>query len=310
MTTAPTRGDLYARVTAQIIAALEAGPEPYVCPWHQLTQPPRNLVSARPYRGLNTLLLWAASQAHGFISPTWATFSQWAARGSPVRKGERATHIVFWKPRADDQPGLSAAGGDDARPSRGGFVARTFAVFNAAQVTGPPAELLERLSDVDRHARAERFFAALPLEVRHGGEQAYYDRAADRIQLPPYDRFLSAARYYATRAHESVHATGAPHRLGRDLSGRFGTEAYAMEELVAELGAAFVCASLGLAAEPRPDHAAYIANWLTVFRADTRAIFTAASAAQRAADWLERAARASPAPSRVLSRLPGQRRAR
>lgn len=126
----------------------------------------------------------------------------------------------------------------------------------------------------------------LGAQIAEGGTRAFYRPSTDEICVPPFRAFRDAASFYATLAHEATHWTGAPARLARDLSGRFGSDAYAVEELVAELGAAFLCADLGLASEPRLDHAGYIANWLQVLKNDPRAIFTAAAKAQAAADWM------------------------
>jgi antirestriction protein ArdC len=292
------RADLYATVTGKIIAALERGEQTYTFPWHTVPGPPRNAISGRAYRGINTLLLWLTGHAEGYATPLWATFNQWAERGRPVRKGEHATTVIFWNTRpggdgrATDAPQsgtsttVTATGDTDATVGRRPFLARAYAVFNAAQVHDFVTPDIPTLADNERAAVADHFFANLPLSAHHGGEVACYRPISDTIHLPPFAAFVDANAYYATRAHESVHATGAPHRLHRDLSGRFKSETYAVEELVAELGAAFLCADLGLAPEPRPDHAAYIASWLKVLRGDTRAIFTAATHAQRAVDWL------------------------
>ena len=142
------------------------------------------------------------------------------------------------------------------------------------------------LPEVQRIDHAEAFFAALDADIRHGGNRACYVPALDQIRMPPFEAFRDPVAYYATLAHEAMHLTGHPSRCARDLSGRFGDESYAVEELVAELGAAFVCADLALTPEPRPDHAAYVASWLKVLRSDKRAIFTAAAKSQAAADWM------------------------
>ncbi|MGA0602974.1 ArdC family protein [Caulobacter sp. KR2-114] len=293
------RRDLHAEVAGKIIAALQqaqASGEAFVRPWHVNSGRACNLVTGKPYRGVNTLITWAAATEHGYTDPTWASFQQWRAHGCPVRRGEKATTIIFWQPRPGGGGGAdssSAAGpervgsgpADAERPSRR-FIARAFAIFNAAQVEGyvpPPGP---RLTDAARIARAEAFFDALPLTVTHGGDRACYRPVTDTIALPPFAAFRDAIAYYAVRAHESIHATGAPHRLDRDLTGRFGSEAYAFEELIAELGAAFICADLALTPEPRPDHAHYLASWVQVLQDDPRAIFTAAGHAQTAADWL------------------------
>lgn len=292
-----SRPDLYATVTNQIIAAIEAGRGTHTFPWQRVSGPPENIASRRRYRGINTLLLWLTGQAQGYATPHWATFKQWQELGHPVMKGEKATTVVFWKQlgRGDDTASDDTPGRGQGRP----FVARAYFVFNAAQVQGYTAPTITPLSGATRNAAAEAFFASLPLTVHHGGGQAFYQPATDTVVLPPYADFKDANGYYATRGHESVHATGAPHRLDRNLSGRFGTHAYACEELVAELGAAFLCADLGLSAEPRLDHAGYIESWLKVLKGDSRAIFAAAGLAQAAVDWLH-ASRAAAEPAPVL----------
>lgn len=279
-----TTKNLYSTVTQQIVEAIEAGETTFDFPWHTVPGLPKNLASDRSYRGINTLLLWLIGNARGYSTPYWATFRQWVELGHPVRKGEKSATIVFWKQLT---PGGEPATADDessngSRP----FVARAYHVFNAAQVDGYCPPSIPVLSESERNAAAETFFNRLPITVLHDQDCAFYRPSSDSVHLPPFERFGDANAYYATRGHESVHATGAPARLDRDLSGRFGSEAYAMEELVAELGAAFLCADLGLSAEPRPDHAGYIASWLKVLKADNRAVFTAAGKAQAALDWL------------------------
>jgi len=168
---------------------------------------------------------------------------------------------------------------------------KDYTVFNVEQIDGLPAHFTAPaeavLDPVQRIAHAEGFFSATGATVRHGGNQAYYSVASDLVQMPFFETFRDAESYYATLAHELTHWTRHPSRLDRSLGRkRFGDEGYAMEELVAELGAAFLSADLGLTPEPREDHAAYIGNWLNVLKNDKRAIFTAASHAQRAADFL------------------------
>lgn len=170
---------------------------------------------------------------------------------------------------------------------------KVYTVFNVAQMTGLPAQYLTAPAPqgdpLPLLERAERFFAATGAVIRHGGDRAYYSPTLDVIQLPPPEAFRDAESYTAIKAHEAVHWTKAETRLNRDFGGqRFGDAGYACEELVAELGAAFLCADLGITPEPRDDHAAYLANWLRVLRADTRAIFTAAAHAQRAVEYLHR----------------------
>jgi antirestriction protein ArdC len=279
--------DLYARITAQIASAVGDGPGRCELPWHgQQLGLPRNLVSRRPYRGVNTLVLWLTARSRGYGRNEWATFNQWRAKGLHIRRGEKATTVVFWKNLVRSEPLEDEPLGAGA--GRGPLLARAYSVFCIDQVEGAEPQPLQPLPESERDRRAERFFAGLDARVQHDGSEAYYDAKGDSIHLPAFARFKSAPAYYATRAHETVHWSGAKHRLDRDLSGRFGTQSYAMEELVAELGAAFICAELGVPTSPRDDHAPYVASWLRVMTDDPRAIFTASSKAQQAADWLLR----------------------
>jgi antirestriction protein ArdC len=281
-----TRQTVYERITTTVIAAIEAGAGNFAMPWHtdgSDTARPTNIASGRPYRGINTLALWVAAQAAGYGPGIWGTYKQWAERGAQVRKGEKSTLVVFWKINDREQDADDAAAEDTARRR---IVARGYSVFNAAQVDGYAAPAMPVLPEMQRIERAERWFAALGATVREGGSRAFYQPNTDAICLPPFAAFRDPVAYYATLAHEATHWSGHADRCARDLKGRFGSESYAAEELVAELGAAFLCADLALASEPRPDHAAYIASWLKVLRDDPRAIFTAAAKAQAAADWM------------------------
>lgn len=276
---------IYQRITDQIIATIEAGAGNWKMPWHtdgtDITQP-INAASGKAYRGINVIALWATAQACGYTGARWATYKQWQELGAQVRKGETSAPVVFWKIFDKDEEQTEEPAENDRRR----FMARGYSVFNAAQVEGyepPPAVILPPSV---RIGRAEDFFASLGADIRHGGNRAYFQPSTDHIQMPPFEAFRDAVSYYATLSHEGTHWTGVQSRLDRDLTGRFGSESYAAEELVAELGAAFVCGSLGLANEPRPDHAAYVASWLKVLRSDNRAIFTAAAKAQQAADHL------------------------
>ncbi|WP_426960322.1 ArdC family protein [Muricoccus radiodurans] len=304
------RADVYARVTEAIVAAIEAGAArgtDWRMPWHRRRDAgaapalPLNVASRAAYRGVNVLALWAAAEARGYGSGLWGTYRQWSELGGQVRRGERATTVVFWRFPAgvgrDNGAGGDADGGgtgDGEDTPRRGPWARAYAVFNAAQVDGAtlPTDTAPRLPEETRIGTAEAFFSRLPgLDLRHGGTAAFYAPATDHVQVPAFADFRTAEGYYATLAHEVTHWTGHPSRLARDLTGRFGGGAYAAEELVAELGAAFLLASLGLATEPRADHARYVAHWLDLLRGDKRAVFTAAGRAQSAADWLCGAAR-------------------
>ena len=286
------KADLYQRVTAEIIAAIEAGAADYRMPWNTLSRSaaPVNAGSSRPYRGINTLLLWCEAGRRGYSSNRWATYRQWNELGAQVRKSEKSTTVLLWKPIADS--GDRADAGD--QPARQRLLARAFRVFNTDQVDGEDPQPAAHRPTTERITSAEAFFAAQPAAIWHGSDGAFYDRRADMVSMPSFDAFVSAEAYYSVLAHELTHWTGAKSRLDRDLSGRFGSDAYAIEELVAELGAAFTIGYLGLACEPRIDHAPYIASWLRVLRDDPRAILTAASKAQAAADYLIELAEAKP----------------
>jgi antirestriction protein ArdC len=201
-----------------------------------------------------------------------------------VRKGERASIVLYWKQDFRDTNDNDDSEEQEKRAPR--FFASGHPVFNADQVEGYERPTASAEPEKQRISQAEQFFAAIPAEVRHGGNGAYYCPTTDHVQIPNFEQFKKPVSYYSVLAHELTHWTGAPLRLNRDLSARFGDEAYAMEELVAELGAAFVCADLRLENEPRKDHAAYIASWLKVLKSDRRAIFTAASKAQAANDHM------------------------
>jgi antirestriction protein ArdC len=286
--TATEKRDVYARVTTQIIEAIENGAGTWRMPWHtsgRFAFSPINVSSRKPYRGINTVCLWAAAQAKGYEAGEWATYQQWQERGAQVRKGERATTVAFWK-FANSAGETDDSAGDETPRSGRLLFTRGYSVFNAAQVDGyTPAPDPERPMP-ERIAHAEAFFRAAGADLRHGGNQAFYSPAGDYVQMPPFAAFRDAVAYYSTLAHECTHWTASAARCNRELGKRFGDSAYAAEELIAELGAAFTCAHLGLSTEARPDHAQYIQSWLRVLKADKRAIFTAASKAQQAADWL------------------------
>ena len=283
--------DVYERITAQIVAELEQGVRPWLKPWNaehaagRITRPLR--FNGVPYQGINVIMLWSAAVAAGYAAPIWMTFKQAIELGGHVRKGEKGNLVVyadrFRRTELDE-----ATGEETARdiPFMKGYT-----VFNIEQIDGLPehfhAKAEPRLDSVQRIERAESFFAATGADIRHCGNQAYYTVTHDYVQMPPFETFRDAESYYATLAHECTHWTRHPSRLDREFGRkRWGDEGYAMEELVAELGSAFLSADLDLTPEPRADHAAYIASWLKVLKNDKRAIFTAAGHAQRAADFL------------------------
>ena len=284
------RQDLYSRVTNAIIADLENGVRPWAKPWSAdhlagtISRPLRS--TGEPYSGINIILLWAEAVARGYTAPIWITFRQALALGGHVRKGEHGSTVVYANRITRTEAG---EGGEDVERLIPFLTAYT--VFNVDQVEGLPAHFHAapepRLDAAQRIDHADAFFAATGAEVRHGGNQAYYALQPDHVQMPPFECFEDPEGYYATLAHECTHWTRHPTRLNRDFGRkRWGDDGYAREELVAELGAAFLCADLGLELEPRPDHASYIASWLEVLMDDRRFIFTAAAHAQRAADFL------------------------
>ena len=284
--TATEKPDVYASVTSQIVNAIEQGVGNWRMPWHtsgRYAFSPINATSKKPYRGINTVCLWAAAESKGYDSGEWATYAQWQERGAQVRKGEKSTTVVFWK-FANVQARIRTA----KTPTSGSrlLFTRGYAVFNAAQVDGYTPKAEPAVSMPERIERAETWFQSIGATVSNGGNRAYYSPGTDHIQMPPFAAFVENVPYYSTLAHEHTHWTARAERCDRQLGKRFGDSAYAAEELIAELGAAFVCAHLGLSTEPREDHAEYIQSWLKVLRADKRAIFTAASKAQQAADYL------------------------
>ncbi len=286
-----TRQDVYTRVTDRIVADLEQGVLSWMKPWSsehaagKITRPLRH--SGVPYSGINILMLWSAAMAGGFVAPIWMTFKQALELNAHVRKGEKGSLVVYansiTRKETDD------ATGDET--DREIHFMKGYTVFNVEQIEGLPAHDYAKpeplFSPIQRIEHAETFFGNLRADLRHGGTQAYYAQESDYIRMPPFEAFCDAESYYATLAHESTHWTKHPARLAREFGRKkWGDEGYAEEELVAELGAAFLCADLELALTPREDHASYIAHWLTVLKNDKRAIFRSAAHAQRTADYI------------------------
>jgi antirestriction protein ArdC len=239
-----------------------------------------------PYQGINVLLLWGEQLEKGFQSNRWMTFKQAQALGANVRKGEHGSLVVYankvTKTDTDDQ-------GDEVE--RAIPFMKGYTVFNVDQIDNLPTEYRTEPVPTDSEPLdliedAEAFFAKTGAVIRHGGNKAYYAPAQDIVQLPVPESFNTAESYAATKAHEITHWSSHPTRLDRQLGKRFGDDAYAAEELIAEMGAAFLCAQLGLTPEVRDDHAAYLDHWLKVLKGDKKAIFTAASQAQKACEFL------------------------
>jgi antirestriction protein ArdC len=288
-----TRQDVYTRVTDRIVADLEKGVRTWMKPWNaahaagKITRPLRH--NGTPYSGINILMLWSSAMAGGFAAPIWMTFKQALELKAHVRKGEKGSLVVY--ANSITRKETNEATGDETDHEI--HFMKGYTVFNVEQIEGLPAHYYvkpePRFTSVQRIEHAETFFANLRADIRHGGTQAYYAQEPDYIRMPPFEAFCDAESYYATLAHESTHWTKHPARLAREFGRKiWGDEGYAEEELVAELGSAFLCADLELALTPREDHAHYIAHWLTVLKNDKRAIFRAAAHAQRAADFLHR----------------------
>lgn len=285
------KADVYTRVTDKIVADLENGVRTWLKPWNaehaagRITRPLR--FNGTPYNGINVLMLWASAVERGFAAPIWVTFKQAKELGGHVKKGEKGSLVVYANTITRTE--VDADTGEEEErdiPFMKGYTA-----FNVEQVEGLPAHYYAvaepQLDPVERIEKAESFFAATRADIRHGGNQAYYAVSSDYVQMPPFEAFRDAESYYATLAHEVTHWTRHASRLERDFGRkRWGDEGYAAEELVAELGSAFLAADLELTPEPREDHAAYIGSWLKVLKNDKRAIFTAAAHAQRAVDFL------------------------
>jgi len=284
------RTNLYDDITNTIIAQLEAGRLPWVQPWGTAAAKaslclPSNASTGRAYSGINVLILWGAVIEHGYPSQSWLTFRQAVSLGGNVRKGERGITVVY----AD----RFVPGEEKSRAEETGHDARTvaflkrFTVFNVEQCEGLPDSIAVSPPPPDAGLIEPRVMAlieATGVDFHIGGNRACYLPSHDRVQVPPPQAFFEPINWHRTALHELGHATGHPSRLDRDISGTFGTRKYAFEELVAEISAAFSCASLGIV--PTVRHADYIGSWLEVLRDDNRAIVRAASQASKAADWL------------------------
>ena len=284
------RASLYDDITDKIIAELEAGRLPWVQPWGSASTKaplamPRNAATGRHYSGINVLILWGAVIQHSFPGQSWLTFRQALALGGNVRKGEHGTTVVYAdRFTPEDEKRRARETGEDAAAIP--FLKR-FTVFNAVQCDGLPEDVAVIVPPSPPgliEPQVEALIRATGIDFRIGGDRAFYAPTPDYVQVPPPQAYFEPINWHRTALHELGHATGHPSRLNRDFSGSFGTKKYAFEELVAEINAAFCCASLGIA--PTVRHADYIGSWLEVLREDNRAIVRAASQASKAADWL------------------------
>ena len=282
--------DIYSRVTNKILADLEQGVRPWVKPWSsghaagRIGRPLRH--TGQPYQGVNILLLWGSAVENGFSAPFWMTFKQAHELGAHVRKGEKGSLVVYantvTKTEKNEETGEES--------ERDIPFLKGYTVFNVEQIEDLPAHYYAKPSgpeapEAERNEAFDLFFKNTRADIRHGGDRAFYSTVADYVKMPPFSAFRDPESYYATLAHEMTHWTSHENRLDRDLVSKGG---YAKEELVAELGAAFLCADLGITPEVREDHASYIKHWLKVLKDDKRFIFRAAAHAQHAVNHLQR----------------------
>lgn len=286
--------DLYQTVTDRIVAALEAGVPPWMAPWREgASLLPANLATGKPYRGINILMLHGTTLDHGYADNRWLTYRQAAELGAQVRKGESGSPVVFFKWR--ELPGDEQEDNPRVVP-----MLRAYTVFNVVQIDGLPDRF--RIAEQpawDPVEKAEDLLAGSGACVHHGGSRAFYVPDQDLIQLPPRSWFGDAPGYYATALHELTHWTGHPSRCNRPLGRKYGLDAYAFEELVAEMGAAFLCSHCGIPAHL--EHASYLDSWIAALKGDKRLIFVAAGKAQAAADYVLGLTQSLPAENAALA---------
>lgn len=276
--------DMYQEITDKIVAELEAGTVPWVKPWRSTAglNTAMNIVTKRPYSGVNVFILWMEMNANSWGKPHFLSFKQAKEAGGHVRKGEKATMISFMK---------RIVGKDKADPDKDRVFSmlKFFPVFNVAQCEGLPEKFTNPeapapMNDDERDATIDEFVAATKADIREGFGEAYFAPGKDFISMPRFESFKSGDHFQATRFHELTHWTGAKSRVDRNLTGRFGDQSYAAEELIAELGSAFLCAEFDIDGDLR--HADYLANWLQLLKSDSKAIFTASAQAQKAVDFM------------------------
>jgi antirestriction protein ArdC len=268
---------IYESVTQSIIEQLENGATPWIKPWKADNTADKNLISQKPYQGVNRLILGLSSMVKGYETPIWASFKQFESLGASVRKGEKGTAIVWFSPITKENKQTGEIESFNAL--------KTYYVFNVAQCDGIE---ITSSKPVDKPFNsieaADNRIIKTGAIISHGGDAAFYAPSLDRIQMPNKSAFDNESSYYATLFHELTHWTGAKHRLDRKFGAKFGNPDYAFEELVAEMGAAFLCQDYRIQGELR--HAGYIGHWLKACRDDSKAIFKAAALAQKAADYL------------------------
>ncbi|QYM96584.1 DUF1738 domain-containing protein [Dickeya ananatis] len=275
-----TKTDIYQTVTDSIITALEAGVKPWMCPWQRvpgMSGLPSNFATGIAYSGMNIMLLWCSASEQGFGDSRWMTYKQAQAVGGQVRKGEHGTTVIFYTTLEKE----NEDGEIDQIP-----MLKTFTVFNVEQIDGLPlnTEAVSPAETFELLPQAENLFHRSGARIIEKGQNAFFKPLTDEVWLPERHLFSDAANFYATGLHELVHWSGAKTRLNREMKGKFGSESYAFEELIAELGSAFLMADLGIVGEVQ--HESYIASWLRALKSDKRYIFKAASAASKAHRYL------------------------
>ncbi|AXU97803.1 DNA primase [Erwinia persicina] len=275
-----TETDIYQTVTDSIIAALEADVKPWACPWQRtpgMSGLPSNYATGAAYSGMNIMLLWCSASEQGFSDSRWMTYKQAKAEGGQVRKGEHGTTAIFYTTLEKEN--------DDGKTDYIPML-KTFTVFNVEQIDGLPLsdEAVFPAETFEPLPQAEALFRNSGAIIIEKGQNAFFAPSTDEIHLPDRRLFSDSANFYATGLHELVHWSGARSRLNREMKGKFGSEGYAFEELIAELGSAFLTADLGITGEVQ--HESYIASWLKALKNDKRYIFKAASAASKAHRYL------------------------
>ena len=279
--------DHYQEITNKIIEALESGVKPWARGWDETKaagpMAPMNATTGKLYRGINTVILGMDPRPFESADPRWCSFNQAKDRGWNVRKGEKSTTIFFFKKLTVEDAEATERGEDGTKQVA---MLRAYPVFHASQIDGIPARVKPTPDEAPgtKPEAAEIILTNSRAMIRTGGDRAFYSPATDHIQLPPHDAFKDAGAWAATALHELGHWTGAPSRLNRDLSGRFGSGAYAQEELRAELGSVFIGSTIGISTDI-PNHASYMASWIKALRNDKREVFRAAADAQKIADY-------------------------
>lgn len=283
--------DIHQEITDKLVTELEKGTAPWKRGWTKKAGGLAGLPlrsTGEPYAGINILLLWGAAADNGYTNPSWMTFKQAKQLGGCVRKGEKGTGIVFFS--------VSTREDEDGNEHRFGFL-KSYTVFNVEQIDGLPETWDIDEDEIDEGTAPvedlQAFFDATGAAISHGGNKAFYSPRSDSITMPPIKAFHSAPAYYGTLAHELIHWTGAKHRLDRDIANSFGSSDYAFEELVAELGACFLCAHIG-AELNLPNSASYLKSWIAKLKDDKRFIFRAATAAQKATEYALERGKAAP----------------